>query len=352
MQQKRLAYFDMAKGFGIILVVLGHIEYVSEPLRAWISSFHMPLFFVISGMLINFKEEQKADISMLLKKKWKSILVPYLWFCLLYFFVDIFNIVMGKIDLHTFIVDCIQSLSFYGMSVLWFLPALFLAEIGFLIIKKTLPDYIVVPLIIALSFLAYLGQLSISNVYTLHEDSLLITSCINFIRVFLRAAVAMFFVMAAFYLFNLIKNHTTFNIIELIIGIILFIVCIFASQINGCVDLRNIILKNYPVYLVIALLGSMAVILIFKNCPRLDPLIFYGKNSLIVMATHINTYILYAAILIAWRIDAHISHAKYYIFIFNIMIFTFLFEAVTILIINRFLPFMVGKPYPKKSGRE
>ena len=49
MTGKRIRYFDMAKGLGIILVVLGHIEYISDELRAWISSFHMPLFFILSG---------------------------------------------------------------------------------------------------------------------------------------------------------------------------------------------------------------------------------------------------------------------------------------------------------------
>lgn len=45
MQQKRLDYLDMAKGIGIFLVILGHIEYIQEDTLKWISSFHMPLFF-------------------------------------------------------------------------------------------------------------------------------------------------------------------------------------------------------------------------------------------------------------------------------------------------------------------
>lgn len=44
MQQKRLDYLDMAKGIGIFLVILGHIEYIQEDTLKWISSFHMPLF--------------------------------------------------------------------------------------------------------------------------------------------------------------------------------------------------------------------------------------------------------------------------------------------------------------------
>lgn len=56
----RLEYLDAAKGLGILLVILGHI-YAWNPninrkiLVTWIYSFHMPLFFIVSGMLIKYK---------------------------------------------------------------------------------------------------------------------------------------------------------------------------------------------------------------------------------------------------------------------------------------------------------
>ena len=47
--KKRLNYLDYAKGIGILLVVLGHIY--NNSVKLWIYSFHMPLFFIISGYL-------------------------------------------------------------------------------------------------------------------------------------------------------------------------------------------------------------------------------------------------------------------------------------------------------------
>ena len=45
-QGKRLQYMDLAKGIGVCLVILGHMpSVVPEPIRMWIFSFHMPLFF-------------------------------------------------------------------------------------------------------------------------------------------------------------------------------------------------------------------------------------------------------------------------------------------------------------------
>ena len=44
----RVEWIDAAKGIGIILVVLGHIWLIG-PGQKIINSFHMPLFFFLSG---------------------------------------------------------------------------------------------------------------------------------------------------------------------------------------------------------------------------------------------------------------------------------------------------------------
>lgn len=70
----RLAALDSLRGFGILLVVLGHTSW-SAGLVSWIFSFHMPLFFIISGML--FHERQFLDSF---KRKAIRLLVPYVFF--------------------------------------------------------------------------------------------------------------------------------------------------------------------------------------------------------------------------------------------------------------------------------
>ena len=55
--QDRINYLDIAKGILIIFVVLGHSDFENRNIIFW---FHMPAFFIISGMLykgkINFKK--------------------------------------------------------------------------------------------------------------------------------------------------------------------------------------------------------------------------------------------------------------------------------------------------------
>lgn len=49
--EKRIDWIDYAKAIGIFLVVVGH-TYAGNALTNWIYSFHMPLFFFLSGTML------------------------------------------------------------------------------------------------------------------------------------------------------------------------------------------------------------------------------------------------------------------------------------------------------------
>lgn len=359
MKTKRISYFDVAKGLGILLVVFGHIEYISEEMRGWISSFHMPLFFVVSGMLIALKSEELISIKESASKKVRNIIIPYLWFSILYFFIDIMNLCLNKIDLNTFIENAISSLTFYGVSVLWFLPALFIGELlALFVLKNCKKPFIYLPVSIAIAILSYLVQIKISSVYEANITNLLIKSVINFIRVFLRGFIASSFVVIGCFLYDFImKRIQSKRLVCAGAGLILFFINLFLCRINDCVDFHYIILKNVPVFYMCAIIGSLAILLIsasigdgipsLRNSEKIvipsTMLRFFGKNSLVIMATHVHCYILYAGILIAWQIDTIVTRAKSYVFLFNIMLFTMLIEVIVVLIINKFFPFVLGK---------
>ena len=69
---------DAAKGYGILLVFLGHLVYYDSPMFRVIFNFHMPLFFLLSGM--TFSPEKDADCRSILKRIWRTIGVPFLFF--------------------------------------------------------------------------------------------------------------------------------------------------------------------------------------------------------------------------------------------------------------------------------
>ena len=72
--------------WGILLVVLGHsgfeepvIKQELSDLHSWIYSFHMPLFFMISGYLFSLTNKSFVDIQLdkFMQKKVLRLLVPY-----------------------------------------------------------------------------------------------------------------------------------------------------------------------------------------------------------------------------------------------------------------------------------
>ena len=74
MEQKRLGWLDMAKGFAIILMVLGHTS-IPDRLSDFIFAFHMPLFFIASGWCTNWVKDNYRDFVL---KKLRSLGIPFL----------------------------------------------------------------------------------------------------------------------------------------------------------------------------------------------------------------------------------------------------------------------------------
>ena len=85
----RLRWIDALKGIGIILVVFAHHK-LPVALDTYIFSFHMPLFFFISGLLFDFWKY--ASAANFVKKRFRSLIVPYFGFalltCLFYLLLD------------------------------------------------------------------------------------------------------------------------------------------------------------------------------------------------------------------------------------------------------------------------
>ena len=55
MTKARIPEIDIMKGIAILCVILEHIDNCPEILKHLITSFHMPLFFIIAGFFIALK---------------------------------------------------------------------------------------------------------------------------------------------------------------------------------------------------------------------------------------------------------------------------------------------------------
>ena len=126
-QLKRESYLDIAKGLGIIMVILGHIEIGFA--TKWLYSFHLPLFFFVSGICFHYKE----NFFHYLKKKVKRCLIPYFVFGILIVLVESKT---GYLYNTGFKSNLTYLLVQQRYSTLWFLATLFFASIFFYFLVK------------------------------------------------------------------------------------------------------------------------------------------------------------------------------------------------------------------------
>lgn len=121
----RIDYIDEIRGFAILLVVVGHlIQFngfpLTNPVLEFIYSFHMPLFFAVSGYITQ-KVTRIYNIKeyvLFIKKKFISLIIPMLIWLLVvnhFFFVEKWQIITLQ--------EIINSIKSPG---LWFLKMLFI----------------------------------------------------------------------------------------------------------------------------------------------------------------------------------------------------------------------------------
>jgi fucose 4-O-acetylase-like acetyltransferase len=125
---KRVEYVDIAKGIGILLVVMAHNDFG----LVWpfgyklIYAFHMPLFFFVSGMFF------KADLPFLtiLRRRSETLLKPYLTTILLIYFM---TLSFSKVNFDMATGRVLKALYANGHYIdwvqLWFIPHLFVLNL-------------------------------------------------------------------------------------------------------------------------------------------------------------------------------------------------------------------------------
>ena len=110
---ERIVTFDMLKGIGILLVIIGH-TFMKE-IGPYIQAFHMPLFFMVAGYFFKYKPLKDQLI-----RDFRRLIVPYLFVVIttsLIAFAKDFK-ATGEIDLH------LGTMYECGTPA-WFLLALF-----------------------------------------------------------------------------------------------------------------------------------------------------------------------------------------------------------------------------------
>lgn len=267
---------DVLKAIGIILVVAGHS---GSPIRNYIYTFHMPLFFFISGFLRYGQGEKKAKDF--LKSKTKSIIIPYIifWMISMLIYNNVFYLITNG-SIPDFGLNQIKGLilggkwlsSYSNNFPLWYLQLFFISIIIFeLIIRTKKPK-----------FIAFLTGLLVS--FTLPFQQFLPGRPIFHINVlpaaivFLTIGYAFAYCLKEIKITEKITNNKCIGTIFIIIGWIL------ASKNNG--DISNI---KSVIYFASASLTILGIYTISEKLINNEFINRIGNESLYILGLHILT---------------------------------------------------------------
>lgn len=144
MAKERLTWVDATKGFLMILVVIGHYAgpmAFDFPLIKYIYWFHMPAFFLLSGLF--FKPIlENAKLKPAIHKRFMQLMVPYLFFLLLLTFFKYGMMIGDGTFTAAFLRQDLIELTVGGRflrgehGVFWFVTVMFATFLLFLWITR------------------------------------------------------------------------------------------------------------------------------------------------------------------------------------------------------------------------
>ena len=148
-RSNRFEWIDWMKALGIYLVVLGHFYSVGEK---FIYVFHVPLFFLISGLLT----KKEDDYRLFRKKLWYNLAVPMLIMATLNVVFDcVLDVMYGTFspkDMYWFVRNVAFGMV-SGFDALWFVYTLIMLKIIF---QYSFSDKVFYTLAIVMLALAYM----------------------------------------------------------------------------------------------------------------------------------------------------------------------------------------------------
>lgn len=338
---ERIKWIDYGKAIAIFMVMWGHTR-LYGPVYVAQYMFSMPFFFFASGYLFSF--EKYPDYKNFLKRRTKQIIVPYLLFHLATYIFWFFisrnygddaaggNITEWYVPLKGILLGYPESM--VNDIPLWFMVCLFIVENMFYAYRKFIglwwfPLWLVVA-----------G-------YVMGEIMPRLPYCINTAFV----AIILYYFGYIFRQNNKLRKKLT-GLLPSIISIAVYSTTAYA---DGRIMMH---INEYGVNVLLFITGQVACfVLMYNLCLMLQKhttdikfLSYMGRNTLIICAIHLTVFTLVKGVMV------YLLDMKLDMFNDNIVpniIFSMVSVACCvpfIYIINRYLPFMTGKPLKRRHS--
>ena len=248
----------------------------ASDLSNFIYSFHMPLFFVISGLCI---KDSKSLSVVTFNKMVRAYLVPYVVWTVIYTAIREAKVMVGEesvIDLNNWFFA--HAISICGVAPLWFLLALFIAESITLMLKPLLQN-----LFVSVATLILFASASI--VSSFYYDSLSDINLVvrNYLMGFFRIFPTTFFVLFGYVFKQKILKSCEWN--SRIRGIVFCIQLCLCINWNESIDVHVFTLANQWLYFIKSINGCM-IILLMSQTIHFTVLMTLGRKTKEIMILH------------------------------------------------------------------
>lgn len=289
MKKQRLDWIDAARGWGIVLVILAHAA-IPTKLASYIYSFHVPLFFIISGFLLYRSGLQKKPLEFV-RSKFFQLAVPYFFFSVIGYVYWLTVREIG-LDAQAMSIPALTPLNGTILAIrgghymvhngaLWFICALFVAEVAFYFLHKLTKHSR------ALFVMSLIGLVVIGTLYATFIDIPLPWSIdtVPLLIVFLGLG---YFISELYPIWQRLKRRRFVMPTVLLSAFILNIAFWLVNKTTlGRVDMFYGTYGSIPLYISAAFCGSIATMIFFENImAKFAPLVNVGRNSLIIYALH------------------------------------------------------------------
>ncbi len=353
--KKRFPEPDTAKAFAIFAVILQHAGIDEGNAFFFMSSFQVPLFFVLSAAFAG----DKLKTAETLKSRLKRLFIPYLCFSFIDTLMSLFVAYAktGGFDTGELLRCLALFFSGFGISVTWFLSALIVTELLFslwLKLKRLLKLFVAIAVFAAFFIINSFGSLLIVwYATTASENDIPSFFLCCLVSAVARLPLCLIVYGVAYYLAPKLRKLKLNAFITFPLTLLLLGFCYLISITNGGGSMGMVYYGFFPIlYLLSIFFGCTGIILLARCLSLLKlsrPFAFLGANSLIILLTHMDLYLLSPAKLLAVKICGDQAGPCFFILT---LLLTLLEEIPLILIINRFFPILTGKVKSSPLKRE
>ena len=241
MRNDRDKSLDILKSWGIFLMIFDHVGW-GDSVHAYIQSFHMPLFFLVSGYLWKYGQ----PLSYVATHRFKTSMIPYISFSTGYL---VLLVILVKLGLMTKSVPlAVRAVLLFPTDMdnmpfapaLWFLPCFYLCNVVFAFLDKTFGD----------KKWVFIVCIAIAGMVFSSLTNIMLPLCIEPLSTSL-----LFMLIGSEAKKHEGKNYKWFDYWWVILIVIAVEFCI--SYLNGACDLRSARYHNCILYLLNAVMGTL-----------------------------------------------------------------------------------------------